>query len=264
NAALLARLDEAERFLTSGQRLTGDLQFLIKFEQIEVGGGDITHECCRDGFAVFFSGEQVGASGFGRATQPAPDVDLKREQIEQDSPERAFAAGPSGQRELTAAGISKGRHIEARRDVRKLFRSCDPQIGARRVDPRDGLAQIVIINESGSDQLLKLFILEDLEPLQIRQRTGIGRRDRVGGSAEDRRPLNDRSAVLRADGAAGQQPNYDSSTYQSFLHLPASMDTPSIADRLGWRGNRDRMRIEGLVLSISIRLSLVVDWPRSK
>src|SRR5262245_42470439 len=24
------------------------------------------------------------------------------------------------------------------------------------------------------------------------------------------------------------------------------MDTPSTADRLGWRGNRDRMRIEGL------------------
>jgi hypothetical protein len=42
------------------------------------------------------------------------------------------------------------------------------------------------------------------------------------------------------------------------------MDTPSIAARLGWRGNRDRMRIEGLVPSMSIRLSLVAYCARSK
>src|SRR5262249_19893869 len=50
-----------------------------------------------------------------------------------------------------------------------------------------------------------------------------------------------------------------------WFHLPTSMDTPSIAARLGWRGNRDRMRIVEtqdfaslLVPSMSIRLSLVV------
>ncbi len=50
----------------------------------------------------------------------------------------------------------------------------------------------------------------------------------------------------------------------NLVHLPISMDTPSIATRLGWRGNRDRMRIEGLVPSMSIRFSLVVYCPRSK
>src|SRR5215475_4357032 len=48
------------------------------------------------------------------------------------------------------------------------------------------------------------------------------------------------------------------------FHLFTSMDTPSTADRLGWRGNRDRMRIEGLVPSMSIGLSLVLYCPRSK
>src|SRR5262245_36500343 len=38
------------------------------------------------------------------------------------------------------------------------------------------------------------------------------------------------------------------------FHLFTSMDTPSTADRLGWRGNRDRMRIEGLVPSMSMIL----------
>src|SRR5215470_13690604 len=33
------------------------------------------------------------------------------------------------------------------------------------------------------------------------------------------------------------------------------MDAPSIADRLGWRGNRDRMFVEGLGPSTNIRLT---------
>jgi len=50
-----------------------------------------------------------------------------------------------------------------------LIRSCDSQIGARRLNARDGLVQIVIVDERRPDQVLKLFILEDLNPFQISQ-----------------------------------------------------------------------------------------------
>jgi hypothetical protein len=46
--------------------------------------------------------------------------------------------------------------------------------------------------------------------------------------------------------------------YAARIHLTPSMDTPFTADRLGWRGNRDCMRIEGLIPSMSIQLTLVV------
>ena len=38
---LLARVDQTERFLASGQRVPGDLQLHIQFEQIEIGRGNI-------------------------------------------------------------------------------------------------------------------------------------------------------------------------------------------------------------------------------
>jgi hypothetical protein len=59
-------------------------------------------------------------------------------------------------------------------------------------------------------------------------------------------------------GYGGQHNEENRGAHLLGFHLSASMDTPSIAARLGWRGNRDRMLIEGLVPSMSIRLSLAV------
>src|SRR5215510_13426082 len=42
------------------------------------------------------------------------------------------------------------------------------------------------------------------------------------------------------------------------------MDTPSIGDRLGWRGNRYRKRIEGLGTSMRIRLTRRLKSLRAK
>src|SRR5262245_22819790 len=89
---------------------------------------------------------------------------------------------------------------------------------ARRMNARNGSPQIVIVDERGPNQLLKLFILENLEPSHIRERAGIGRRSRIAGATEGRRRLDDRSAILRADGTAGQHTQNDKSNYQSFLH----------------------------------------------
>src|SRR5262249_22164755 len=141
--------------------------------------------------------------------------------IEQDRPERAVAADASGESPLTAVGIAKGRHIDARIDGRELIGSRDPQVGASRVDSRDGLTQIVIPDERCPNQLLKLFVLENLKPFQIRQRTGIRRRRRRGrlsGATEGRRRLDDRPTVFWADGTARQQTHNDKSNYQPFLH----------------------------------------------
>ena len=90
-------------------------------------------------------------------------------------------------------------------NVGELVRPRDPQIGARRIHPRHGLAQIVVLHERGSDQLLQLLVLEDLEPFQVRQRSEIGWRRGVAAAAKDVRRLDDRPAVFWADRAAGQQ-----------------------------------------------------------
>src|SRR5207245_8964784 len=128
-----------------------------------VGGAGVAHGCRHHGLPRLFGPEPIGARGFGRAQLPAPDVDLEGEQIEDDSPKRTVAAGPSGQGELTAAGVAKASRSGASRNLRELIRSCDPQIGARRLNSRHGLAQIVIVDDSRTHQVLKLYFLEDLE-----------------------------------------------------------------------------------------------------
>jgi hypothetical protein len=82
------------------------------------------------------------------------------------------------------------------------------------LNARNGSAQIVIVDERGPNQLLKLIILENLEPFQIRERAGIGRRSRIAEATEGRRRLDDRSAILRADGTADQRNYNDSHNHQ--------------------------------------------------
>ena len=76
DAALLARLDETERFLAGSQSLPGDLQLHIQLEQIEVSGGDVAHDRRHHGSAVFFSGQQIGAMSAIETRFPGPFSDI--------------------------------------------------------------------------------------------------------------------------------------------------------------------------------------------
>ncbi|MCG3163404.1 MAG: hypothetical protein JMDDDDMK_04810 [Acidobacteria bacterium] len=110
DAASLAHADQAQRFLTGRERPLRNLKLRVQFEQVEIGGRDVAHEGRNDGFAVLVRGEQIGARGFGSAAQPAPNVNLEREQIERDSPKGALRAG-----------IAQSCQIGASREVRELI-----------------------------------------------------------------------------------------------------------------------------------------------
>ena len=58
--------------------------------------------------------------------------------------------------------------------IRELIRSGSFQECSRLFDACNGIAQIVILCEGGSKQLLKLVIFEQFKPFQIGERTGSG------------------------------------------------------------------------------------------
>ena len=78
-------------------------------------------------------------------------------------------------------------------DLRELIRARDAEIRARLLDPRHGIAQIVVLFERGARELLQLFVFENLEPLKIRKRRGLRGGQRIR-----------RTEVLRAVGTVGR------------------------------------------------------------
>ena len=48
-----------------------------------------------------------------------------------------------------------------------LIRLCDAEIGARRVDPRNRIPEIVILRQRRADQFLELLVLENFEPFKL-------------------------------------------------------------------------------------------------
>jgi hypothetical protein len=56
-----------------------DHQRRVEFPQREVRRGDIAHQRCYDGFAIFFRAQQIRARGFGGSPQFPPDIEVKRE-----------------------------------------------------------------------------------------------------------------------------------------------------------------------------------------
>jgi len=54
-----------------------------------------------------------------------------------------------------------------------------PRIRARLLDARHCVAQIVILHQRGASELLQLFVFENFEPLQIRERRSLRCRQRL-------------------------------------------------------------------------------------
>ena len=81
---------------------------------------------------------------------------------------------------LATARSALCHNIRAADDRGKLFRPGQAQVRAGKVDAGHCFTQIVIMNERLTNQVLKLFVLENFEPFRICQRLGIGCRIRVG------------------------------------------------------------------------------------
>ena len=111
------------------------------------------------------------------------------------------------QRECTARGVTGCRDVAADANVGQLIRPGDSKIGARRIHTCHGVAQIVIRFECLADQLLQLFVFENLKPLQIRQRTGVSGRRCIRAASKSIWRFHYGSGVTRTNGpAAHQQP----------------------------------------------------------
>ena len=54
-----------------------------------------------------------------------------------------------------------------------------PRLARACLDARHRVAQIVVLHQRGADQILQLFVFEDLAPFEIGQRCGLRRRQRL-------------------------------------------------------------------------------------
>ena len=201
--AAFAVSDEGQRVLAYGQRPTRDLELDVEPEQVEIRACHVAHESRDDGLTVVLAGEQVGAGSLSRAPQPSPHVDLVREEIESDDAKRPRLVDVLGQWNRSARRTAHSRQARTRLDRRQLVGSGDAEVGASGLDSHHGVADIVVAHECGAHHLLELLVLEDREPLQVRQRGRVAGW-RVGaakdGGRRDRGP-----AIVRAHRAPGEQ-----------------------------------------------------------
>jgi hypothetical protein len=58
-------------------------------------------------------------------------------------------------------------NVTAGNDRRKLFRTYDTEIGPGRVYASYGFTQVIVIRQRFVNELLELFVFEELEPLQV-------------------------------------------------------------------------------------------------
>ena len=180
DAACLARPGQLQRFLARLQSTLRDLERVVELAQREVGGGHVADQRGDDGLAVFLRAQQVRARRFGRAPQPAPDVDFKRQQLQRGRSEIAILRGQKLRRYRRGAVAREAidLHAAAGAEIRKLIRARDSKAGARLFDARDGIAQIVVPLQRRANQLLQLFVLEDFEPFEVGDGSGLLRRQR--------------------------------------------------------------------------------------
>jgi hypothetical protein len=69
---------------------------------------------------------------------------------------------------LTVSGNANGGQAGARSNVRELIGPGNPEIGASGFDSRDGVPEIVILQQRRAFQFLQLLVLEYFKPLEIR------------------------------------------------------------------------------------------------
>jgi hypothetical protein len=181
DAADLALSGQYQRFLACLQGAFRYLQRVIEFPQRQVGSRHVADQGGHDGLAVFFRAQKVGAGRLGRAPQAPPDVDFKRQQIERGRAEVAILVRKQvrGDGCLAVAGQPVDGDVAAGPEVRVLIRAGDPQTGPGGFDTGDRIPQIVVRHQRLTDQFLQLLVLENFEPLKIRERCRLRGRQRL-------------------------------------------------------------------------------------
>src|SRR5206468_4165924 len=113
--------------------------------------------------------KKIGASRLSRTAQPAPDVYFEGEQAQRGGSKRSVLRRYKRRRQgrCAIARGSNGSNIRIGPEVRELVGSRYAECGARRLDPRCRVSQIVVLLQSLAFECLELFVLEDLPPFKI-------------------------------------------------------------------------------------------------
>ena len=183
-----------------------DFEGVVEFAQREVRSGHVADQRSDYGLAVFLGAQEVRAGRFGGAPQPAPNIDFKRQQLHRGRSEIAILRRKKRGRQRRSAipGETIDLHVAAGDEIWKLIGAGDPQVGAGLFDTRDGIAQIVIALQCRTNQLLEFFVLEDDEPFEVGNGSGLSRRQ-GRRRAKRRGDAGDGTFVIRADGATDRE-----------------------------------------------------------
>ena len=176
DAAIEARLGQAQAVGCHLLRPARDRELEVERPQREVGLRHVRDQGGDDPSPRFFGREILRARGLGQPPQPSPDVDFPA-QVE---PGLRVAKVPVDRVCRNACAGADGR--DARLDDRGRGINRRELIGARHPEERAGLqhalggdAQIEVLLERTVDQLRQRLVLEQVEPLRIRQRYIRGR-----------------------------------------------------------------------------------------
>ena len=171
NTVMLAVPGQGERLPARFQRAFGDLQFGVQFEQLKIIGRHLADDRGDDRLSVPVGIEQVGARGLGRAAQLSPEIEFERQQIETGFSPIAILVGDErcGQRELSIPRQPCDLDVAGGSRLRKLVGARNTKVRAGLIDPRDRIAEIVILHQSDLDQPLEVRVSKYLEPLELRQ-----------------------------------------------------------------------------------------------
>src|SRR6185369_1581484 len=117
-------------------------------------GRDVADHCGHHRFAIFLRSSQLSARGFCLLAHSSPNVQLKRQQIEQHAAEATRSSTLAWNSDLAVSRSARARHIRAQVKLRKLFRACEAEIRSRRIDARNSRTKIVVTDHRGLNEIL--------------------------------------------------------------------------------------------------------------
>ena len=142
----------------------GDVQCEIQLQQFEIGLGHAAHQGNHHAPPRFLGGQELRQGGFIQAADAAPEVDFpEHAQIQQGGTLGLAAIGAGGAQEAVLAGgdgaivTDLGKELGTRLggDLPGLFHAAH------------GDAQVVVVGQRLTDELLEPLILKDLPPGEV-------------------------------------------------------------------------------------------------
>ena len=125
--------------------------------RLKISGGHVADQGGDHSFSVPIRGQQFGARGFRCPAQPAPDVDLIAEKIEEDG-SKVVSAVSAGEAKCSLPRQLNTTKPTPSPEVWILICLRDSEVSARRIHSSHGIPKIVVLHQRRSDQFLELLV----------------------------------------------------------------------------------------------------------